>query len=146
MVHIQNLRKNDSILLYPSTVDFEYLDSSATRFEIAYNEEGQRFGMNKNRPYLLSDFNKLEDFKKLVAQLNKNQLYYIAQMIQTKREDWNPTSKDCENGGVFWNFCFDLIKTAKWKNSPKDIEKWTNYAVEGYFEDAFNLYMRLNMI
>ena len=49
--HARNLKKGDQVYLWPSTFDFEYLDTNARRFEVYYNRKGQRH--RRTRPFYL---------------------------------------------------------------------------------------------
>ena len=55
LVHAGDLQKDDVIYFTPATIDFQWLDTSGRRFEIAYDDKGSRLGIPR-RPYLPNEF------------------------------------------------------------------------------------------
>jgi len=69
LVHAGDLKEGDSIFFTPFTFDFEFLDTTARRFEIYYDENCRR--PRRTRPFYLEDLDRLEEtdevFKQFVA-------------------------------------------------------------------------------
>jgi len=145
LVHAEELRADDRIYFTPATFDFQWLDSAGERFEIAYDHNGRR----RNpliRPYLLDELTNIRKAWNAIAGnsgLTANQIYALRDLIETKRENWHPTSEDCQEEGMFWKFCQDAINNANWKKKPEkeQINLLTNWAVSGLLADVIQLYM-----
>lgn len=150
MIHASQLQTGDKVYLTPSSFDYEYLDSASGRFEIAYDEcSGRRLGQGKNRrPYLLEDLAALTKIGWVFREgyLSDSQIYSLVQAIAAKRQAWQPKSEDMEECGVFWRFCRDLLATADWRqDKPRpDLSRWAKYAVQGWLEDAMQIYMQID--
>ena len=152
LVHAGELKEGDKVYFTPATFDFDWLDVSARRFEIAYEKEnGQRKG-RLTRPYLLDELTELNEiWEALSTHLTKNQIYAIRDTIEDRRKEWQPDEKDLkENDGMFWQFCRDVILNANWKNDPwpkkerdKWLNKWATYAARGWLTDVVELHFHI---
>lgn len=107
-VHVSDLKEEDIIFFTPSTLDFHWMDTSGSRFEIAYEENGQRMEKDQ-RPYLLDDLVKIQNIWKVLSRhLNSTQILAIHELIEVKRYEW-------EYSDVFRKFCFNIIYNVDWK-------------------------------
>ncbi len=152
MIHVKKLAEGDWIILYPSTFDFEYLDSAGIRFEIAYEKRKRKSLDKAQRPYLLEqvdELNKIWEVLKAGA-LNRNQIYALRDAIASKREEWNQSYSSIDE--TFKQFCRDMLVTATWSKQPwekdetnhkKFFDQWADYAVRGWFEDVVQLYLQI---
>lgn len=150
LIHAAELQEGNDVYFTPATLDFQWLDSTARRFEIAYDDNGRRRNRSV-RPYLLDDLSVMQKGWELIGGsdgLSNNQIYALRDLIETKRESWQPTAEhwkeDCQPPkGVFWQFCHDAVVTAKWKKRPKpeQIDELTNWAVSGLLTDTIQLHM-----
>jgi hypothetical protein len=141
LVHAAELRQGDQVYFTPATFDFEWLDASARRFEIAYNDQGERYG-RLARPYLLDDLESLQQAWHLMAGadgLASGQIYALRDTIEARRETWR-TSPHNE---TFRQLCRDAICNAEWRKRPAitSLEKLTHWAVTGLLADTVELYM-----
>lgn len=153
-VHVSDLKEEDIILFTPSTLDFHWMDTSGSRFEIAYEENGQRMEKD-HRPYLLDDLVKIQNiWKVLFRHLNSTQILAIHDLIEVKRSEW-------EYSEVFRKFCFNIIANVDWRTyQDKDSEKkypweiskkrkmeflceYTDYAATGLLSDVIELYLKI---
>lgn len=142
LVHVKELKENDTVKICPSRFDFEFLDSASRRFEISYDQEtGKRRDILKSeRPYLLEE---LEHFQSLWIILSENlartQIKNVIGLIETKREEW---SLETDNGDIFRRFVHDVLRNANWKDGiPSKIEELEDVAVSGKLKDIVELYM-----
>jgi hypothetical protein len=128
----------------PSTFDFAWLDNLADRFEITYDPRGIRLGLAK-RPYILDELTLLEKiWEVLRSNLSINQIYILRDVIEDRRESWQPNPGDCSPGGTFWQFCWDALRNAQWETRPDiDWDGWANYAVRGWLADAVELNLHI---
>jgi len=161
LIHVSQLKVGDQVYFTPATFDFQWLDSAGQRFAIAYDEQGRRRD-SLTRPYLLDDLETLQRVWQLISGQNgltSSQIYTLRDLIETRRESWQPTSpnweKECQppihddNGnltqaaGVFWRFCYDAVANANWKDkaSQEQLRQMTDWAVSGLFTDVIQLYM-----
>jgi CRISPR-associated Csx11 family protein len=151
LVHVSDLEIGDTIYFTPSTIDFEWLDTSSRRFEIAYKEGTFARVNNISRPYLLDTLEPLEEiWNTLKTSLKNSQIYAVRDIIQRKEKEWNCKDK------TFEQFCRNTIAVAEWISStegypwekekiPKKewLNKWAHYAVEGLLCDAIELHMHI---
>lgn len=146
LVHVGDLRKGDQVYFTPATLDVEWLDAAARRFEIAYDTDGRRLRMPR-RPYLLDD---LPHFQTLAGVLgvglSASQRHALRDAIEGKRKAWQPQGEELQKGGAFWQFCRDAIVTADWRGKPQiDYDEWADHATRGTLTDIINLYARLDL-
>jgi len=162
LVHVEDLKPGDEVFFTPATLDWVWLDTNARRFEIAYDEQGQRRSLHlKRRPYLLDELETLEYiWQTLEAYLSRNQIHILRETIEAKREEWGYPSPYDE---TFRRFCRDLLAEAEWQDGPSDderrkgkkpwevegleksdwLEKWAGYAARGWLADAVELYWEI---
>jgi len=157
LVHAKDVCIGDTIYFTPSTIDFEWLDTSSRRFEIAYNEGGQRQGeKGVCRPYLLDTVEILERiWNTLKETLSNGQIYALRDLIERKRKEWNPTKEDCSKG-TFWQFCRNTLAVSQWVRLGEGylwekegmgknlwLDTWADYAVKGWLSDAIEVHMHI---
>jgi hypothetical protein len=122
LVHAADLREGDQIYFTPSTFDFEFLDTTARRFEIYYDENGRR--PRQTRPFYLEDLDRLDILWKILKTLETSQRHQIIHTIEATRETWY--GQDQENSDltddVFKQFVEDTLANAAW---PKDKKWWS---------------------
>ena len=70
-----------NLILPPATFDFEWLDTNARRFEIAYEDCGQRHS-RPSRPYLLDDLGRPGSAVGYHENLNITQRYQVIRTIE----------------------------------------------------------------
>lgn len=161
LVHARELKKDDVVYFTPATLDFEWLDTAARRFEIAYDGNGQRLD-NVTKPYLLDDLETLNGIWETISNhLSKNQIYAVRDSIEMRREEWRPAVSDCTKNGMFWRFCRDVLANAQWqgretnpgeKKMPWEVEgkdrvvwldEWAIFAVRGWLNDVVELHLQI---
>lgn len=114
VVHAADLRTNDVIYSWPSTFDFEFLDSTARRFEIHYDRNGRR--PRHTRPFYLEDLDRLEMLWDLMRCLAVSQRYQVIHTIEATRETWYGHAGGNRAGDdeVFRQFVSDTLGGAAW--------------------------------
>lgn len=118
IVHAADLRPGDTTYLWPSTFDFEFLDTTARRFEIHYDKDGRR--PRRTRPFYLEDLDRLEKlWEEYSSRLKKAQRYQMIRTIEATREAWYGQDSEGESttDEVFKQFVTDTLAGAEW---PKD--------------------------
>lgn len=147
LIHARQLKAGDEVYFTPATFDFQWLDRAGRRFELAYDDSGRRRG-HLNRPYLLDDLGTIQQGWQLVSDktgLTNSQIYALRDLVESKRDSWQPTPEQCQLGGMFWKFCRDAIVNANWKQTPTkaQLEQLTDWAVSGLLTDIIELYMSI---
>lgn len=147
LVHAAELKKDDQIYFTPATLDFQWLDSAGQRFAIAYDDDGRRRDHRDfpARPYLLDELTTINRAWKMISEadgLSSSQIYILRDLVEAKRESWEPTPEQCQKDGMFRRFCRDAVANANWKEEPdKEVDQLTNWVVSGLFTDVVQLYM-----
>jgi len=109
------------VYIRPSRFDFQFLDTTGRRFEIAYRD-GQALREYRTyrpsrptRPFLLDDLKHMEAVWRRFGQLSRSQIHQIIGAIEATREMWQAGpvwSK--ESNPVFWQFASDTLARANW--------------------------------
>lgn len=150
LVHADDLREGDRIYFTPATFDFEWLDTNTRRFEIVYDDYGQRHN-RLTRPYLLDDFDRLERLWGFVRYLTATQRHLAIRAIEATREAWygQRTGQSLDDG-VFRQFVADTLARANWpKKQPwgKIPQEWqeklVDAGVRGELADLAELHMEI---
>lgn len=141
LIHASQLRKGDKVYFTPATFDFEWLDTSARRFEIAYDGNGNRLG-RLTRPYLLDELEEVRRAWKFVTDpggLTASQIHALREAIETKREAWQAAPRE----ETFKLMCRNAVLNAKWARKPDlaRIDKLADWAASGLFADTIELHM-----
>ncbi len=91
----QNANNYDSFIIYPNTVDFEFMDVNTRRNDIHYNKKGRRVKEEKrNRPYVWREWQIFYDFGNYFEKTKlTGKLQNIVSLIYSKLNDW----KDNDN-------------------------------------------------
>jgi hypothetical protein len=149
LVHMADLEEGDQVYFIPATFDFEWLDTTARRFEIAYNDDGRRCG-RLARPYLLDELQMLNGAWKVIGGengLSNNQIYALRDLIEAKREIWlenqvQDSNKQPDSEVTFHQLCRDAILNAEWTKVGRDnlFKPWPiNYSPHQYADQPVNL-------
>jgi hypothetical protein len=86
---IKKYNHSDNFVVYPNTIDFEFLDTNSRRNDIYY-KNGKRDEPSKlktNRPYSWEEFEKFSAFREYFKD-KSNELQTIVSLIYSKMEDW----------------------------------------------------------
>jgi len=154
-----DLEEGDEIYITPSTFDFEFLDTTARRFEIAYQTSQVsgtlevRRPSRPTRPFLLDDLERLETLWAELCQLEKSQRHQVIATIEAAREAWFWLDRKGQSlrDGVFRQFVRDTLAGAAWpeRRKWKDIcqtgldEQLVTAGVVGELADLAELHMQI---
>lgn len=150
LVHAGDLKEGDRIYFTPSTFDFEYLDSTARRFEIHYDKEGRR--PRQTRPFYLEDLDRFDTLWKILKNLETSQRHQVIYTIEATRETWHGQDEENQsvNDVVFQQFVADTLANASWsknqpwKSIPKDQQQQLiDAGVRGELADLAELHMEI---
>lgn len=126
LVHTADLKEGDQIYFTPSTFDFEFLDSTARRFEIYYDENGRR--PRCTRPFDLEDLDRFDTLWKILKNLETSQRHQVIYAIEATRETWHGQDEQASlTDPVFKQFVTDTLANATW---AKGYKKWTDIPPE----------------
>ncbi len=133
-----DLTTGDSVQIEPSRFDFQFLDSSARRFEISYAGNRRREPWPQ-RPWRLDQLGEFERVWTLLAEqpgLAMNQIKTLDGLLAAKREAWGALN-------LLPGFIRDVLQNREWRRglSPADVEFLTNAAQSGLMEDAIELFL-----
>ncbi len=150
LVHVADLREGDQIYFTPSTFDFEFLDSTARRFEIYYDEKtGRR--PRRTRPFYLEDLNRFDILWKILKNLETSQRHQVIYAIEATRELWyGQNEPDSQTDPTFRQFVTDTLANAAWpkdqpwKIIPQDQQtQLIDAGVRGELADLAELHMKI---
>ena len=122
-----DLEEGDEIYIAPSTFDFKFLDTTARRFEIAYqtsevSETSEVSRLSRpTRPFLLDDLGRLETLWTELRYLEKSQRHQVIAIIEATREAWFGADREGQSptDGVFRQFVRDTLAGAAWPERHK---------------------------
>jgi len=140
LVHVKELKKGDEVKITPSKFDFDFLDTASRRFEVSYDDNGNRRDqMKTERPYLLEELDYFERWWNILSGgLARSQIKNVISLIETKREEW--LSK--EGDDAFENFVHDALHNANWKDGiPTEKMALEKAAIKGKLKNIVELYM-----
>ncbi|MEA3309793.1 MAG: hypothetical protein U9Q70_09825 [Chloroflexota bacterium] len=150
---VAKLAPGTQVYLNPATFDFEYLDTTARRFTIAYDEDGRRLGHTRaSRPYLLNEIEWLAQlWEWLNEYLETTQWMWIHGLIEEKRREWQqPRGPQHAYSDVFEQFITATLHNAEWKEQPKTVSEQDKFdqvfkalraaARDGVWADLIDLY------
>jgi CRISPR-associated Csx11 family protein len=142
-VHVCDLRQGDEVAFTPSTFDYEFLDTTARRFEVSYDASGQRRSQDRRqRPYLLEELDKLEKAWKDISHLSKSQIHAVIAAMETKRHVWEkPVGAGAlalPDQDVFRQFVRDTLRESGVWSEPLE-----RAALNGMLRDALEIHLEI---
>jgi hypothetical protein len=148
LVHAGDLKAGDQVYFTPATLDFEWLDTAARRFAIAYDEQSGRRRGRLTRPYLLDDLSTLTAAWECIGGqegLTSSQIYALRDLVEAKREAWFDRPAQSLTSEPFRQLCCDAVVNAEWKKPPSNEqnEKVVSWLVSGLFADMVELFMSI---
>ncbi|MEX0268236.1 hypothetical protein AB3R30_03760 [Leptolyngbyaceae cyanobacterium UHCC 1019] len=142
--------KGAKLWIRPSRFDFEFLDSTARRFEIYYDEDGRR--SRRTRPFYLEDLDRFDNLWAILKTLETSQRYQVIHTIEATREAWyGQDEKNCAlTDNVFKQFVEDTLANAAWRKDKKwwsmlegDRQQLIQAGVRGELADLAELHMEI---
>lgn len=117
--HVKDIVVDEKVYHRPSWFDFEFLDTSSRRHDIAYRD-GRRT-ISPNRPYLLSDLADLQMTWDRLLKLKPTQLRQVIQTIESTRDLWFGADAGQESwrSDVFEQFVRDTLLGAHWPSGDR---------------------------
>lgn len=134
----------------PSRFDFEFLDTTARRFEIHYDENGRR--PRRTRPFYLEDLDRFEKLWGYMERLTKTQRHQVVRTIEATRETWYGQDHDGKSttDEVFEQFVADTLAGATWPKGhswgsiPQEWQRnLVQAGVQGELTDLAELHMEI---
>lgn len=153
--HAKDLQVRQPVCIRPSRFDFEFLDTTARRFEISYDSNGRRRG-SANRPFLLEDLSKLNDLWDLLvgsertnrARLSTSHLQHLEGALTGYINDWfNGDVARAKQCSIYQMFATDTLHQLDkdwWKGISEDNKVNLDDAVKsGLILDLLDLRMHI---
>jgi len=149
--HVLSLEKGDKIKIHPSFFDFEYLDTTARRFDIVVGEGKKRahsiIGNNGPRPYLLEELDKFERLKEIFEVIGSwTPIRDIEALATSKRWEWGDEGELGDKKDVYEELIDSALEN-KISDSAKKLDDWRETKtflkrciLEGSFFDAIELF------
>lgn len=129
-----------AITFEPSTFDFQFLDSSSRRFEVAYDPAGRRLSPEfRHRPHLLGQLPELRAIWQFLAgRLATTQIKQLDGLLAAKRAQWRSNWKD--SGPWFER---NVLGNLEWRSAPSATDMdWLCAGVRsGALEDALEIFL-----
>ncbi len=150
IVHAADLRIDEIIKVCSSTFDFEFLDTTARRFDIHYDANGQR--PRRTRPFYLEEIDRLEHLWEYMRRLTSSQRHQVIRTIEATRETWFGQDAEGQSAAdeVFRQFVADTLAGAAWPRGQswnvisEDDRKWlVGAGVSGELADWAELHMEI---
>jgi len=154
-LHITEVAFKDKLKFYLNHFDFEYLDTTARRFDIVLGKNKKRinsiFGNNGSRPYLLEDLDKFERLRELFEIIGSwTPIIDLERLVLVKKQDWeiidgeNIVYKNIVNSALENKISRFFKDENNWKNNIKPF--LLKCILEGSFFDAIELYKSIMKI
>jgi len=84
---VKKYNSTDDFIIYPNTIDFEFLDTNSRRNDIFYKEGKRLIDLKSNRPYSWSEWEDFKNFRDYFRD-KSNQLQTVISLIYSKMQDW----------------------------------------------------------
>lgn len=154
-LHVTEVTFKDKLKFYLNYFDFEYLDTTARRFDIVLGKNKKRinsiFGNDGPRPYLLEDLDKFERLKELFETIGSwTPIRDLESLTIAKRQEWgitdgkNSVYKNVVNSTLENKISRFFKDKGNWKNNIKPF--LLRCILEGSFFDAIELYKSIMKI
>jgi hypothetical protein len=150
LIHAAELQPGDPVFFTPSTFDFEFLDTTARRFDVHYDEQGRR--PRRTRPFYLEDIDRMEELWGVIRRLSRTQRHQVVRTIEETRELWFGADRDSRSSSdpTFKRFVADTLAGAEWpKNQPwkaildRQRERLIDAGARGELADWFELHEQI---
>ncbi len=141
---LRTFSPGDIVAFTPSRFDFEFLDTSARRFEVSYEKGKRRGKQHPSRPYYLEQLNDFTHLREILpvdsGGISTTQIHNVVGLIEEKRKEW----QEDQDTSTFEQLVCDTIASAGWKvSSKKDMEILLLAAKSGQLADFVELYMQI---
>lgn len=145
LVHVKDLKEGNKVYFTPSTLDFEFLDVTSRRYELAY-KNGERLTQMREwatRPFLLDDLTVINDIWDNFSMLSLSQILQLTELLDSLRQKWNITGIGDE---TFEKFAICTLKRAfgrKWTALSEGSKKCLiNATLTGRIFDILELQLK----
>jgi hypothetical protein len=148
VVPVDQLQSGQTVYIRPSRFDFEFLDTTDRRFDIAYDQHGRR-PARSTRSYLLDDLDRLDVIWRVMKLLKPAQRHQVIQTIEATRELWygNDRGGLSQQDEIFRQFVSDTLAGASWPEgrqwkqlSQKEQQLLMQAGVRGELADLLELH------
>ncbi|NLY42419.1 MAG: CRISPR-associated protein Csx11 [Clostridiaceae bacterium] len=111
---------DESMIYYPNTFDFEFLDTNTRRNEIFYQHGKRVLPLKNNRPYTMEEAEKIMELYEVFNKISVSQFHKFIIMLYRKYEEWDIENND-RNVDNFKLFLVSLLlNTCKLTNAVED--------------------------
>jgi hypothetical protein len=150
--YIKEINPSDKLKMILSWFDFEFLDSSAMRFNVVVNENKRRkhtiIGENGPRPYLLEDLEKFERLRDIFEAIGSwTPIRDIEALAISKRLEWIKEGELGDKKDVYEELIDSALNNKISDSAKKKLDDWKATRIflkecimEGSFFDAIELF------
>ena len=140
-VHVSELKQGQQIYVYPSTFDYEILDTTTRRYDIRLTDNDSRphlFCASRGpRPYPLSVWDSWQDIKTLIKKIDTSQRKHLVEQLGYVHANWHREDEEEARQGL----CEDLLNVILGKYATKEQkDKLLAMAMDGSLFDFVEWY------
>jgi hypothetical protein len=140
-VHVSELKQGQQIYVYPSTFDYEILDTTTRRYDIRLTDNDSRphlFCPSRGpRPYPLSVWDSWQDIKTLIKKIDTSQRKHLVEQLGYVHANWHREDEEEARQGL----CEDLLNVILGKYATKEQkDKLLAMAMDGSLFDFVEWY------
>lgn len=153
MVRPADVSKGDVMLYIPSTVDVEYLDSSARRYNLVYGDNGRRRPTDSGAftgPFYLEQWSDVVRVWEMLSQLTATQRHQLIETIESQRIQWSIAAgrdHDWTQDRTFRTWVEHTLARAgeRWwaQRSPADRQLLIDWGAGGHLAQTYRLFARI---
>ncbi len=152
-IHVTDLEVGDVIQAYPNYYDFEFLDTTARRYDLQMASNGEKrshhlLGKDGIRPYFLEqlhDIQRLWQRLKTMPDLTDTGLRNIESLLQSKVSEWRVFFRKKDSGFEAYETLVDSILKKELGLDPdsEDFGFFKHALLSGMFFDCLELYLKI---
>ena len=155
VVHITDAEEGDTLLIYPNYYDFEFLDSTARRYDIRLEAFRRRSSVTAalSKPCLLDEFEQdlvglwdgltSGDTKSITPGLTDTKLRNIESLWLAKLQEWHVNlATDCDRRQQ-WQALVEATLMKEWPQTHAKSGKLREAILSGLFFDCLELHLRV---
>ena len=143
------LKKGNQLKILTGKFDFEFLDSTARRFDLRLEREGKRIcqspGLRPLDVRHLKLIEKLEETIKRLPDITDTRLRNVHTLLLAKFKEWRleDVPRDCEAWSIYENFAGAVVRKEFGELSPEEQNFLKKSVLSGLFYNWFELFYQV---
>ncbi|RLI78973.1 hypothetical protein DRP04_09620, partial [Archaeoglobales archaeon] len=149
MLNVQDLKSGKIVKVMPNLFDFQFLDSTTRRFDLAMPRKHELFREAGPRPYLLEDLEKMILLWKILKEkltgkkLTRTQIRKLEHMCTSKIKEWISDGKKPAEDHMFRKFVSSCVENVCEGLNSDEVNILASSILSGMFFDIVELFMKL---